>query len=78
MDVLLVEADDALWTQLGGELGRGRYRLTRARTAGEAERRLAQDRFDLVLLDLMLPDADGLLLLSHVRSESDVPTIVLS
>jgi two-component system response regulator CpxR len=78
MDVLLIEADDAVWTELGAELGRGRYRLTRARTAAEAERLLAQNRFDLVVLDLMLPDADGLLLLSHVRTESDVPTIVLS
>jgi DNA-binding response OmpR family regulator len=78
MDFLVIEADDALWTELSQELARGGYRLARAQTAREAERLFARERFGLVVLDLMLPDADGLLLLSHLRTERDVPTIVLS
>lgn len=78
MNVLIVEPDDAIWDELVRELGRGDSHVARATSAGETERELAGRRFDLVVLDLLLPDVDGLLLLSHLRTEHDGPLIVLS
>ncbi|MBU1316249.1 MAG: response regulator [Alphaproteobacteria bacterium] len=45
---------------------------------GKALNTLALLAFDMVLLDLRLPDGDGLTLLRDVRSRSSVPVIVMT
>ena len=47
-----------------------------AQDAKQALRRIRRDRPDLVLLDLGLPDRDGLDVLEDVRLESSVPIVV--
>lgn len=57
------------------------YRVSTAASAGEADRRWARERPDLVLLDLSLPDRDGLSLIkswSTGRGQLPVPVIMLS
>lgn len=56
------------------------YRVTTAATAAEADRRLKADRPDLVLLDLSLPDRDGLSLIRGWAANRGfrTPVIVLS
>ena len=54
------------------------YRLTEAFTANEGIAQAAARRPDLILLDLGLPDADGLCVIRQVREWSQVPIIVLS
>ena len=44
----------------------------------EAARRLATERFGLVVLDVMLPGTDGLSLCRKIRSEGDTPIILLT
>ena len=77
--LLLVEDDDAIADALRLHLEQAGYRLHR-----EADGRLAmgaidRQRWDLVLLDLMLPGADGWEVCRHLRARHpDVPVIMLS
>jgi DNA-binding NtrC family response regulator len=55
------------------------YRVDMAATAGEGARALENASYDLVLLDLMLPDRSGMELLNDVRQrDTDIPIIMLT
>jgi len=75
MRILLVEDDARFATALTGALRRAGYEVCHVTTAAEA---IAAPVGDLVLLDLGLPDGDGLDVCRAVREHSDVPIIVLS
>ena len=76
--VLIVEDEPAIRRLLRAMLEANDYRALDAATAADAEWTLRHHRPDLVLLDLGLPDVDGLHLLSQIRKLSPVPIIVLS
>src|SRR5690349_20380533 len=76
--VLLVEDDEGTAEVLTEILEGEELRVVRAPTAAEARRAAEERRPDLVLLDLMLPDQDGLVWLSDLRRTSDIPVIVCS
>lgn len=75
MQVLIVEDDDSIAVPLAKGLAREGFGVTRAATSGEA---LATTGYDVVLLDLGLPDADGFEVCRRLRAESDVPIIVVT
>jgi two-component system, OmpR family, response regulator RegX3 len=75
MRVLLVEDDDAIAEPLAAGLGREGLDVERVSTGAAA---LAAEPMDLVLLDLGLPDLDGLEVCRQLRARSDVPVIVLT
>ncbi|HEU5143111.1 MAG TPA: response regulator transcription factor [Solirubrobacterales bacterium] len=54
------------------------YRVATAATAGEALRALRELAPAVVILDVGLPDEDGFSLLARLRSESDVPVVMLT
>ena len=54
------------------------YEVWSVGTGGEAEAMLGQVRPDLLILDIMLPDTDGLILCSAIRRRSPVPIVMLS
>ena len=76
--VLIVEDEPAIRRLLRAMLEANDYRALDAATAADAEWTLRHHRPDLVLLDLGLPDIDGLQLLSQIRKLSPVPIVVLS
>jgi DNA-binding NtrC family response regulator len=77
--LLLVDDDEAFRTVLGRELARLGYEVTTAATGEEALRRLAERAPEVVLLDLRLPDRDGLQVLEEVhRANSGVDVIMLT
>jgi len=55
------------------------YELAIAASAAEAQQQLAQQRVDLVLLDVMMPDKDGLALLTEIQEAyPELPVIMVS
>jgi DNA-binding response OmpR family regulator len=76
--VLLVEDDARLAAMVADYLGEAGFRATAAGTGTEARRLLKREAFDAVILDLMLPDVDGLDLCRSIRAESDIPLLMLT
>lgn len=76
--VLLVEDDARLAGMVADYLGEAGIRSAIAGTGREAQRLLKRDAFDAVILDLMLPDTDGLDLCKHIRAESTIPLLMLT
>jgi DNA-binding response OmpR family regulator len=75
MRVLVVEDEEAIAEPLAEGLRREGFTVTVAGTGAEA---LAADEADVVLLDLRLPDIDGLDVCRELRARSDVPIIVVT
>lgn len=78
MRVLIVEDDDAIATPLAKGLERDGFAVDRVATAAHALDRGASTEFDVVLLDLGLPDRDGFDVCRELRARSDVPIIVVT
>lgn len=76
--ILLLEDDTALGTGIRLALQSPSVQLTLCRTLAQARSALAQSSFDLLILDINLPDGSGLELLEQVRKTSDVPVILLT
>jgi two-component system, OmpR family, KDP operon response regulator KdpE len=76
--LLIVEDEEATRRALVAYLRRRDYRVDEAGTAGEALRCWDAQRPDAILLDLGLPDRDGVEVIHRIRRESSTPIIVLS
>jgi two-component system phosphate regulon response regulator OmpR len=76
--ILLVEDDARLAAMVSDYLGQAGFRTTRAGTGAAAMQLVASDSFDAMILDLMLPDADGLDLCRSLRAKSDLPVLMLT
>jgi two-component system KDP operon response regulator KdpE len=76
--ILVVEDDPAIRNVLRALLESERFRFAEAATAARAEIEARAHRPDLMLVDLGLPDGDGLTVIRHVREWSPVPIMVLS
>jgi DNA-binding response OmpR family regulator len=76
--ILLVDDEDAIQTLLTYPLERDGYRVVQARDGEEALGRFAEEAFDLVVLDVMLPRVDGMEVCRRLRAESTVPIIMLT
>lgn len=76
--ILLVEDEESYLEALHiGLVGEG-FVVQAAETLEEARRLFAEDRPDLVLLDVMLPDGSGIDLCREINAASDVPVIMVS
>jgi DNA-binding response OmpR family regulator len=76
--LLIIDDDVALNELLREYLERFGHRLTTATTATDGIRLLRRDRPDLLILDVMLPDADGMEVCRKIRRESDIPIVMLT
>jgi DNA-binding response OmpR family regulator len=76
--LLLIDDDAALNELLVEYFARFGHRLTTATTAADGRYLLRRDNPDLLILDVMLPDADGMELCREIRSENDVPIVMLT
>jgi len=76
--VLVVEDEPQMRRFLRASLGAEGYRVREAWTVADGIREVAAEHPDVVLLDLGLPDGDGLDLVRRVREWSRVPVVVVS
>ena len=76
--ILLLEDDAALGNGIRLALQSPEMGLTLCATLAQAREALGQARFDLLILDVNLPDGSGLELLDTVRKTSRVPVILLT
>ena len=76
--LLLIEDDARLATMVADYLGEAGFRASVAGTGAEAERQLKRESFDAIILDLMLPDVDGLELCRRIRAQSNIPLLMLT
>ena len=76
--ILLVDDAEDLRTVLTGVLEAAGFRVVTAANGREALRSVFAERPDLVVLDLGLPDLDGLEVLTRIREMADLPVLVLT
>ena len=76
--ILLLEDDKSLVTGLTLALGRAGYALDTARTLAEAGHLWQAGRYDLLMLDVTLPDGTGFDFCREVRRTSGVPILFLT
>lgn len=79
MKILIVEDEPSLRELMYRELTRESYVVECAATYDEADRKLAGYSYDCILLDIMLPDGNGLRLLESLkRNEREESVIIIS
>ena len=76
--ILLVDDEDAVQKLLAYPLEREGFRVVSARDGREAQDVFAAESPDLVVLDIMLPQLDGLEVCKRLRARSTVPIIMLT
>ena len=77
-DILVVEDDNAVANLIAATLETQDYRYKRANTGAGAVMEALSSKPDVVLLDLGLPDMDGVDVIRKIRSWSNIPIIVVS
>jgi two-component system phosphate regulon response regulator OmpR len=76
--ILVVEDDPRLAEMLSEYLGQAGFRVIVAPSGRAALERLSSAEYDAVVLDLMLPDMDGLDVCRQLRTTSDTPVLMLT
>lgn len=76
--IFFVEDDLSLINGMTYALGKEGYEVENARTAAEAEAMWAVGEYDLVILDVALPDGTGFALCEKMRQTSKVPIMFLT
>jgi two-component system, OmpR family, response regulator len=76
--LLIVDDDPQIGTMLSEYFSAQGYRVTAVPDGAEMAQILAETKVDLILLDLHLPGEDGLMLARRVRTDSQIPIIMLT
>jgi DNA-binding response OmpR family regulator len=79
--VLIVDDDEAMVNLLATILGTEGFEAEKARSAREALEDIFENRPDLILLDVMMPEMDGFKFLAMIRSNpvtETVPVVILT
>lgn len=76
--ILAIEDDPVLGAYLHEELQRGGFQVTWCRNGLEGLELAGRGKFDVVLLDILLPGLNGLDALAQLRKRSSTPVILMS
>src|SRR5690606_2648369 len=76
--ILVVDDEQGILELVGYHLRRAGFQVLLAETGGGALRLAMEERPDLIVLDLMLPDLDGFEVCRRIRRHSQVPVLMLT
>src|SRR5256714_14369876 len=76
--VLVVEDEHSIASFVSLYLKNAGYRVRTAANGRDALAQVAAEQPDLIVLDLMLPDIDGIEVCKRIRQRSDVPILMLT
>jgi two-component system, OmpR family, response regulator RegX3 len=76
--ILVVDDESSVRESVGYALEQEGFEVTLAADGEDAEGKLADDHFDLLIIDIMMPGKSGLDICREVRSRSPVPIILLT
>ena len=76
--ILVVDDDDRIRELVKQYLSENKYLVTTAKDAFDAKNKIEIIKFDLMVLDIMMPKKSGLELTSEVKKEIDLPIILLT
>src|SRR5580658_4825836 len=78
LSLLLIDDDVELCTMMQEFFAENGHRITAVHNGRDGLARAQQDQYDLVILDVMLPQINGFTLLHQLRRQSAVPVIMLT
>jgi two-component system phosphate regulon response regulator OmpR len=76
--ILVVDDDDRIRELVKQYLLENKYLVTTASDAFDAKNKIEIIKFDLIVLDIMMPKKSGLELTSEIKKETDLPIILLT
>jgi len=76
--ILVVDDDDRIRELVKQYLLENKYLITTAKDAFDAKNKIEIIKFDLMVLDIMMPKKNGLELTSEIKKEIDLPIILLT
>ena len=77
--ILLVEDEENLQEALKLNLELEGYEVTSSYDGAEALKQVQQEHFDLIILDVMLPEVDGITVCETIRlTDTETPILILS
>ena len=77
MKILIIEDEPSLREVMQRALTEERYVVETASTYFEADAKLAGYSYDCILLDIMLPDGNGLRLLEHIKKQNKRDNVII-
>lgn len=77
-DILLIDDDISLAKLLEAYFQKFEFRLVHAPTPSEAMKRVSEQSFDAIVLDVMLPEKDGFKVAQELRKSITTPIIMLT
>ena len=78
MNILVVDDERLIVKGIKGSLEIQGYKVYTAYTGNEALNIINNEKIDFIILDLMLPDIDGMMLCKKIREKYDTPILMLT
>jgi Response regulators consisting of a CheY-like receiver domain and a winged-helix DNA-binding domain len=76
--ILIVEDEEMIAKPLTMKLRLSGFEVVNASDGGEALTMLAHDKYDLILLDLMMPEVDGFSVLAELQKKGDKTPVIVA
>ena len=76
--ILVVDDDDRIWELVKQYLEEKKFLVTTARDSSDAKKKLEIIKFDIIILDIMMPGESGLSLTKEQKKKDSTPIILLT